>query len=32
MRQGITLASTVRQLLTKLVQQASPSPMLGVTV
>jgi hypothetical protein len=29
---GITLASTVRQLLTKLVQQASPSPMLGVTV
>lgn len=29
---GITLASTVRQMLTKLVQQASPSPMLGVTV
>lgn len=29
---GITLASTVRQLLTKLVQQASPSPMMGVTV
>jgi hypothetical protein len=29
---GITLASTVRQLLTKIVQQASPSTMLGVTV
>lgn len=29
---GITLASTVRQVLTLLVQQGSPSPMLGVTV
>lgn len=29
---GITLASTVRQLLTMLVQQGSPSPMLGVVV
>lgn len=29
---GITLASTIRQLLTKIVQQAAPSPMMGVTV
>lgn len=29
---GITLASTIRQVLTLVVQQASPSPMLGVTV
>jgi hypothetical protein len=29
---GITLASTVRQILTKLVQQAAPGVMLGVTV
>lgn len=29
---GITLTSSVRDVLTKLVQQASPSPMMGVTV
>lgn len=29
---GITLASTIRQVLTKIVQQAAPSPMMGVTV
>lgn len=29
---GITLASTIRQLLTKIVQQAVPKPMLGITV
>lgn len=29
---GITLASTVRQVLSTLVQQSSPSPMMGVTV
>jgi hypothetical protein len=29
---GITLASTIRQVLTTLVQQSSPSPMMGVVV
>lgn len=29
---GITLASTIRDVLTKIVQQAAPSPMKGVTV
>lgn len=29
---GITLASTVRQLLTKIVQQAVPKPMLGIEI
>lgn len=29
---GITLASTIRQVLTLIVQQAAPSPMMGVTV
>lgn len=29
---GITLASTVRQVLVKIAQQASPTPMLGVSL
>lgn len=31
-RTGITGASTIRQILVKIAQQAAPSPMLGVTV
>lgn len=29
---GITLASTIRQVLTTLVQQSSPSPMMGIMI